>query len=449
MEGKTLTNEKRFYPLLVSSSGSDVQTEAESEQVWEQLDHIPVNNKKILLSVSIIENLYNAEKKFNWEPFYSARMSYFVRELFFQNISQSEFYRAIEALFEKQYKERLNEILAYINNVILTSQPDPEPVEEESEGIATEEETIKQYTLLDALSKYSNLAHQAITTERIKLKNSVEPVRPTISNWLKNYRDELGIGRHDAVARAKFLFESLNTKKLPSAERERIHSLVRSLEDNELLTIDTTKQEIVFPTVQKEQEILNSPSAMPTEKIPSPDTFERFQNVVNQSTFPEELQNVGTKTFAGGQVSPESKGVEEQALLSRIKNMMVSQPKANAPAPKEEFQESTTIPSEEVPGHLGTLRFSAKHVLPAERQSFPETKVIPNPTMPLPAKAQSVNQNVVSTPSFSQPEPARVSEKPNKSVSSFQSTPPPAKRGEKNSLPQEPLNIFRIKPSRE
>lgn len=383
MEEKSIiTNERRFYPLLVSSNGLEPQADAESLAVWDQLSKVPEYNKKVLLSASIIENLYAAEQKFLWPPYCSARLAYFIRELFFQNISQTEFYKAVEGLLLPQYQNQFNEILSYINNTILTSKPDPEETEE-LEELPTNRENVKQYVLLEALSKYPNLGNQFITTENIKLKSQVAPVRPTLSNWLKNYRDEIGIGKHDAVARAKFLFETLNTKKLPSQERERIHALIRSLEDNELLEIDVKKQEIVFlyeEGREENEDIAPARTSTPQSTTPVPDLFERFQN----QSQPEELRNVGTQTFtqASAAQTPskpteefpksvrEGKSPEAEAVLSRIKNMLTRPVQANAPAPKEDFfQAPARDPQPKAEEALGTLRFSAKHVLPAERQN--------------------------------------------------------------------------------
>jgi hypothetical protein len=48
--------------------------------------------------------------------------------------------------------------------------------------------------LLKAMSEYRHLSEQPITNEKIKLKSSPEPVRPSLGNWLRSYREEIGIG---------------------------------------------------------------------------------------------------------------------------------------------------------------------------------------------------------------------------------------------------------------
>lgn len=407
MEGKKIiTNEVRFYPLLVSGTGLEAQTDTESDQIWARLDQIPENNKKILLSASIIENLYQAEQQFGWDPYYSARLAYFVRELFFQTISQSEFYRAAEALFRPQYQDRYNEILTYINNVILTSQPDPEEEEEEQEA---EEEAwaagkVRQHTLLDAMSRYPGLSNQFLTEENIKLKSQAALVRPTLSNWLKNYRDEIGIGKHDSVARATFLFESLNTKKLSSQERERLHAIIRSLEDNELLDIDTEHQTIVFASERKTS--AQTKAIIPEPVTPSLDTFERFRNLSAPESV--ELKNVGTQTFMNSKATPEKQSVLTTVSPAKTKSSFVARQEKNDT--KEVPLETVQIHSSGDQSPLGAIRFSAKHVLPAEKyqgEKLPESSVDRRPQYfrpeSTPASAPVVPVRTTTTPPVARP----------------------------------------------
>ena len=105
--------------------------------------------------------------------------------------------------------------------------------------------------LLQAVSQYPKLSEQILSTERIHIHGQLETVRPSLGNWIRAYRNDLGVGYHDPMLRAKFLFDSENGKKLSSEERERINLIVRSVEDNVALDIDTETMEIVFPTFQE------------------------------------------------------------------------------------------------------------------------------------------------------------------------------------------------------
>ncbi|OIP59695.1 MAG: hypothetical protein AUK19_01555 [Candidatus Moranbacteria bacterium CG2_30_45_14] len=122
---------------------------------------------------------------------------------------------------------------------------EPEEREEKMSSVAT-----VSLPILQALSKYENLGNQLITQERIKIKTQGESVRPSLFYWLRYYRDELGIGQHNSVERGDFLFRSENGKRLSPEERERVNLILKSIEENLPLTVDTKQQEIIFPAFQ-------------------------------------------------------------------------------------------------------------------------------------------------------------------------------------------------------
>lgn len=122
-----------------------------------------------------------------------------------------------------------------------------------------EQKSFEQLSLLQALGKYQNLGNQQITGSKIAIKGQNDPVRPTIFNWLKAYRDELGVGRHDAVVRGNFLFHSINGKGLSAEERERLGMILKSLDENVPVSVDPGKQEIVFQEVR--------PAHIPSESV--------------------------------------------------------------------------------------------------------------------------------------------------------------------------------------
>jgi hypothetical protein len=124
--------------------------------------------------------------------------------------------------------------------------------------------------LLKALGKFEKLGGQQVTNSKIVVKGQNDPVRPTIFNWLRAYRDELGVGAHDAVARGQFLFHSLNGKGLSADERDQVGMLLKSLDENMPLTIDAGRQEVVFRGERTEGAFSNSGRTAPEAERPLP-----------------------------------------------------------------------------------------------------------------------------------------------------------------------------------
>lgn len=222
--------------------------------------------------------------------------------------------------------------------------------------------------LLKALSEYPRLGEQQITTEKIRVKSSPDLVRPSLANWIRYYRDELGIGFHDQVTRGKFLFQSENGKKLGNDERERINLVLKSLEEEFPLDIDTDRMVIVFP--------LATPPMVP------------------QGRGLQDQSHPGSRTMT--QPSKLSFPTPPQAAPARPVKPFVPTP-SQAPslpqgttAPKTAFFGAKFGAAKNVAGE--TLHFSTGHVLPSEKSGAPSN----SPPANLPTSAPSV----VPTPSF-------------------------------------------------
>ena len=143
--------------------------------------------------------------------------------------------------------------------------------------------------LLKALGKFEKLGGQQVTNSKIVVKGQNDPVRPTIFNWLRAYRDELGVGAHDSVVRGQFLFHSLNGKGLSSDERDQVGMLLKSIDENIPLSIDPERQEVVFshqPTINSQQ------SAVSSQQLT--DSREQIQNTKYQ------IQNTTSLSSDGG-----------------------------------------------------------------------------------------------------------------------------------------------------
>lgn len=104
--------------------------------------------------------------------------------------------------------------------------------------------------LFEAMSRYPNLGEQGITNNPLKLKSISSSVRPSIKNWITDFRENMGPGKHSAIDRANYLFHSDNGKKITPVERQKLSLVLKSLQEKTPLKIDTEKQAIVFDNEQ-------------------------------------------------------------------------------------------------------------------------------------------------------------------------------------------------------
>jgi hypothetical protein len=459
-----------YYPLFASRRlNGGLQDDQEFDEVQQSVEVMPPQQRRVLLSANFAEAIAVLDEQYHLPEQYVEYITVLIREMFFGHSSEFEVLRVLRTELAKIPGISLDAVIQHIQLNVFRAQPDPEEPDEEEvvtdTPVAAFDGETKEVLLLDALAKYPRLGDQVLTSEKIKLRQSVEPARPTLTNWLKVYRDDLGIGKHDAASRAQFLFEGVNTKTLSSAERDHIHTLIRSLEDDEALLLDVRQQTIIFPAtaepkqqsaprqgMQQQRNALAAAASntAPVTPVSTPepaakDLFERFSE---SRRSPEEpaLRNVGTASFGSVRTPVNRTLAQEKAILEKIKTPPVT-PATVPAAPSPFARTESSVPAG------GTLRFSAKQVLPSERyeapaatsapQNITPTPAAPTP-VPQPAPQATLQQSAQSMVNIQRPPVAAAPvAQPLPVTPSVQ--PAPVKRPAAS--PQQ--NMFRIKPSQE
>ena len=100
------------------------------------------------------------------------------------------------------------------------------------------------------IGKYPKVSDQLVTKQPIKLIFNNEWVKPTVSNWLADYRAYVGVGAHEINERSDYLMRSPNVQNLSLEERERLGLLLRSYDEKYMLPFSASKQEIIFNRIK-------------------------------------------------------------------------------------------------------------------------------------------------------------------------------------------------------
>lgn len=237
---------------------------ASLREAWGVYKTLPPETRKKLTSSALPLRLRSLAGDFSVKGTDLVRMSGIIRELFFNKKTVAAAAEEISS-FSGADKGKLAE---FIEKNVLTVEPDPETVSVAAEGPVPV--SSEKLPLLAALAKYARLSEQQLSRDKIRIKNQSESVRPSLVNWLRSYRDELGVGYHDPVLRAKFLFNSPNCKSLSSEERERLNLILRSVEDNVPLDIDVRRMEIIFPSFSV-TDGHSAPPKAPAAQMPAPE----------------------------------------------------------------------------------------------------------------------------------------------------------------------------------
>ena len=326
-----------YYPLLVSNKGTaEPLSKEEDTLIWKKYLSITQQNRAIVASYELPRKVKELEDRYKLSESAVGQISLSIRKIFFGELDMVACETVITSALTQAGGDasKTKEIVQFIDKEILHLVPKT-PLEV-GEIIEKDAPSIKQLALLKAISEYPRLNDQLVTNEKIKLKGQSELQRPSLSNWIHYYRDELGVGFHDQVTRGRFLFQSENGKRLNNEERERINLVLKSIEEDFPLDIDAEHMAIVFPTrasAAAAPQAAARPLFPPREGVTPARSVKPFQSNIPPTGLPV------------------------------VSGVPVAQP---SPA-KQSFFANKLSPAKNVAGE--TLHFSTGHVLPGEKNT--------------------------------------------------------------------------------
>lgn len=275
--------------------------------------------------------------EFELDPLEMSSISRAIRSFYFGDIQKESI-----AKFLVDDGEFSQEKSAQVANIVvgkIIDAPVPNSVSAEMDNLP----------LLDALSKYQRLSEQTVTEDRIAVKGESAPVRGSIRNWLRHYRDAVGIRKHSTMERGQFLFQGENTRRLSAPERERVSFLLKALDENTPVPLDVERQEVIFPVFEDRGSAATSAAS---SVVPALETSFR-----PLEKFPAQAAPIRKALEWSG--SERDMSVSSVPERERPRAVGVSAP-VYAPA--------AAAPAMEAPfAQKGSMSFSSSHVLPHEK----------------------------------------------------------------------------------
>lgn len=353
-----------YYPMLAFTEAFSMDDEF---QMWEKFRALDLKKKDILVSEEVVGKIKEFEVRFQLQEVGVAIVSFAIRKIFFDELDyQSAEAKVKQALESSQGGNPVHAkaIVEAIKAEIMTIVPAPEPVIEEASSIEVQQNSsMVKLPLLKAMSDYKHIADQQITSEKLKLRNSMELVRPTLSNWIRSYREELGVGFHEPVQRANFLFQTVNGKKLNNEDRAKLNLILKSIEENFPLDIDPKREMIIFPA--------GNDASMELAQV-------------NTNPRPVANRFIQARAMPVGTVRPAAfaPGTAPAAQVKFVQSPAKATPANPTLANLKPLFSKAAAPEKNISGE--TLHFSTGHVLPAEKAGGPAPVVAstPQPTPP-------------------------------------------------------------------
>lgn len=354
--------EKKFYPMLSERNAlGSVLSGREFEKTWSLFDRLSEEAKDILTSSEMPERIERLQKEMNLNDVSTETVSAIIREYF---LGRKDALWLGNTLMAKLDRKDVAFVKDYIQKNILTIKPVLNLPEKDDKTSAIQTVSLP---LLDALSKYQRLSEQIVTEDRIAVKGESAPVRGSIRNWLRHYRDAVGIRKHSTMERGQFLFQGENTRRLVTAERERISFILKSLDEGFPVPIDTDRQEVVFPVIEEKENFVSG--AASNAVAPALETsFRPLEKFPAQAAPIRKALEWGGKEGRenirpeGSSESPTPFGIASQrsspeAARSQVIGMPAS---IYAPVAPSATSEPSFSPQ-------GNMSFSSSHVLPHEK----------------------------------------------------------------------------------
>lgn len=114
--------------------------------------------------------------------------------------------------------------------------------------------------------EFPQVKDQPLSSNPLEVEEMEGEVRPTVKNWLKDYRYRMGAGYHDNMQRRSYLFRTKNGEKLDSTERKIISELLKSADEREPLPFDPETKKIVISELVSKEGKLSKKKKKPQSK---------------------------------------------------------------------------------------------------------------------------------------------------------------------------------------
>ncbi|MDD5083871.1 MAG: hypothetical protein PHT88_02940 [Candidatus Moranbacteria bacterium] len=372
----------KFDPLLVNIHPNGVYlTQPERVAMWMNLRDVPEDVYVTLSSPLVAEAIFKMKGLLQLTDDVAMKTASLLRLLYFKKTTLEQFSLALKNDVDFP-QDKVEAAMNFIRTEILTLKAEKKVTEE----AAVKKASIVEMALLDALSKYSRLNDQQVTGSRLKIRSEKELVRGSVRNWLRAYRDIVGARKHSSVERGQFLFQAENTKNLTMQDREKISLILKSLDENEPISIDAERQEIIFPaapTMPPLSKSVSTSAPKPAQPIAAPlpkaapakmqESYQDFPSATapearpfsaSSIPMPPKTQTPFIKSFNFSKSSP---SVPAMPQTSSVMSAATDKNFSSTPSFTPKAAPLTLKPLH--PSSPDAFQFSSGQTLPAEKQA--------------------------------------------------------------------------------
>lgn len=289
-------NQKKYFPALVD--GEDFET-------FQKINTLPQKTQDILVSDKIVDFVYSVEQRFGLRDEQTEEFSRLVRGYFFREVTEGIFAQRVAEMCRTSPDEAMK-LLTVINAIT----PGQKEKEEQMRDFIT-------MSLEQAIAQYPQILQQQITTNQIVSKPFLQPLKPTVKNWIVVYEKILDVSKHDAIERGEFAYRADATRGLNNDDRQKLLMVLKSRDEGVDLVIDPEIGEIVFDNLENQEvsrDVIKQ-STVNTNQNPNPSHQKQVQ--YEEETTPQHLPS------KGGEVKKKTGVVDLREAQGDISEQMV------------------------------------------------------------------------------------------------------------------------------
>lgn len=324
----------------------DDETFEQIEKMQSEYLSLPPNIKEKIISSETAETVLKIGRNFNLQPLQIADISRAIRSYYFGEIKLEDFPNILA-----------REIPVDINTARQISEQVIEKIiKNESLGI---DKSLIDIPVFQAISTYPKVGEQLITSGMIKLKIFPQPVRPSIKNWIEDYRSMMGAERHGMMERGNYLFHSENAKRITFEERKKLAEILRSLDEGIALKIDSSNQQVIFSEIEVSQPAQPAFSQPQMPSAPASSGARGGKNIENYNP-------VSTNPLPRRQ-APSYPLKSEQPITGAQNPFPAPQKEQPRPSYASSYNTQAGKSFDEIDSNSNSVKFSSPQVLSSEK----------------------------------------------------------------------------------
>jgi hypothetical protein len=308
-------------PMLASVHWSFEDDTIKDSELWfEEFNRLDLAIRYGLGEKQVSQAILSFAKKYDiYKKEYIGEISRIIREVYSRNLREEDIRRRLVEKINLKPNELDLAMEDLKQIVLLVKELGRKAEQKEKKELASQYEYLNISNIIQA---YPPALQQIITSQPIKLEAYNQFVHPSVKNWLDDYREKMGTGKHTSMQRNQYLFDTENTKKLSAIERQKVAELIESYDEGRQMIFDKANKKIEFgkknlveENIEKElkqQDYYN----LGNIKKSKPSGFKQRDNLMERTR----KTNTQTAKIDLGKIDSKGGVVKEKARESKQRN---------------------------------------------------------------------------------------------------------------------------------